>query len=100
VARSIRALRPHVSVDVAKPADLREEVARLDPVLVVCNRPNDVSPNGRPAWFDLRPEPDGSGTLCIDGEYSRVPNPAFEELLSAIDEAERLVRTKDELGGC
>jgi hypothetical protein len=100
VARLIRDLRPHVDVRVAKPDALGEAVTRFDPIMVVCNRPNTVSPNGRPAWFELRPESDRSALLCINGEYWWMPNPAFEELLSAIDEAEELARMEKELGGC
>lgn len=100
VTRIVRDLRPHLEVRVSEPDALGTEMTLLDPILVICSRPNTVSPNGRPAWFELRPEPEGFGLLCLDGEYSRTPNPALEELLRAVDEAEELARTKQELGGC
>lgn len=100
VTRIVRDLRPHLEARVSEPDALGTAIARLDPILVICSRPNTVSPNGRPAWFELRPEPDGFGLLCLDGEYLQTPNPALEELLRAVDEAEELARTKQELGGC
>jgi hypothetical protein len=96
----VRDLRPQLEARVFKPDALRAAIARLDPILVICNRPYTISPNGRPAWFELRPEPQGFGLLCIEGEYSRIPNPTLNELLLAIDEAEKLARTKEELGNC
>jgi hypothetical protein len=96
----VRDLRPHLEARVFKPDALRAAIARLDPILVICNQPYTISPNGRPAWFELRPEPEGFGLLCIDGEYSQIPNPALDELLLAIDEAQELARAKEELGGC
>ena len=100
VMRIVRNLRPHLEVRVSNPDALGAAIPRLDPILVICNRPNTISPNGRPAWFELRPEPEGFGLLCIDGEYSQIPNPALDELLLAIDEAQELARAKEELGNC
>lgn len=100
VTRIVRDLRPHLEVWVSEPDSLGAAIVRLDPIMVICSRPNTVSPNGRPAWFELKPEPEGFGLLCLDGEYSQTPNPALEELLRAVDEAEELARTKQELGGC
>jgi hypothetical protein len=100
VTRIVCDLRPHLEAQVSEPDAIRAAIARLDPILVICNRPNTVSPNGRPAWFELRNEPEGFGLLCIDGKYSQKPNPALDELLRAIDAAEELARTKEELGNC
>ncbi len=79
---------------------LGAEVTRLDPELVVCSQPNTVEPNGRPAWFELPPNPDQLAEICIDGERSKATNPALEELLRVVDETERLARTKQHLGNC
>lgn len=100
IARSIRLHRPRVEVSVAELARLGAEVARLDPHLVVCSRPNTVEPNGRPAWFELPPVPDRSAEICVDGERSETLNPALEELLRVVDKTERLARTEQFLGNC
>lgn len=92
--------RPRVEVAVTDLVRLGDEVAHLDPHLVVCSRPNAVQPNGRPAWFELPPVPDRSAEICVDGEHSQIPNPALEELLRVVDETERLARTKQYLGNC
>lgn len=54
-------------------------------ILVVCGRPNSVTPNG---------------PLCLDGEYSHTPNPALTNLLRAVDRAGELAGTNQEVGGC
>jgi hypothetical protein len=100
IARAIRLHRPHVEVVVAELCRLGDEVARLDPELVVCSRPNTVEPNSRPAWFELPPTPDRLAEICVDGERSRATNPTLEEVLRVLDETERLARTKQHLGNC
>lgn len=100
LAGAIGDLRPHLRVGALSPDGLAAAVARLDPILVISDRPNTVSPNGRPAWYEFRPYPGLPSVLCLDGEYSEVDNPAVEELLSAVDDAEALALTKGRAGGC
>ena len=38
--------------------------------------------------------------ICLDGEYWESYNPGLDELLSIVDETERLARTKRDLGDC
>ena len=100
VATIIRNVRPHIKVEVAEPAHGREMVARFDPLLVICNRPYDVSPHSRLAWFELRVDEDRVGLLCIGGEYRRFPNPAVDELLAVVDETEKLSRHNGDRNDC
>lgn len=100
LAGVIKDLRPHLCVGALNPDYLEGAVERLDPILVICDRPNTVSPNGRPAWYEFRPDPNLPSVLCLAGEYSEVDNPAVGELLSAVDEAETLARARGEAGGC
>jgi hypothetical protein len=100
MAGAVRARRPHVEVTVAGLGALGEEVARFDPDLVICSLPNIVDPDGRPAWFELPPDPERLAKICLDGEHSETTNPTLEELLWVLDETERLVRTKQYLGNC
>ncbi len=75
-------------------------MVRFDPHLVVSSRPYDVAPSGRPAWFELPPDPARWAEICLDGQTFELANPALEELLWAVDETERLARTKHNLGNC
>ena len=100
IARSIRLYRPHVEVKAIGLDELGDEVARLDPQLVVCSQPNTVEPNGRPAWFELPATPKRLAEICIDGERSKATNPTLEQLLQVVDETERLARTRQHLGNC
>ncbi len=85
---------------VAESDELGDEVARLDPHLVVCSRPDNVERNSRPAWFALSLNPNHPAEICLDGERSEASNPTLEDLLWVVDETERLARTKQHLGNC
>ena len=100
MAGAIRTHRPHIEVVAARLGGLEEEAARFDPHLIICSQPNTVDPGSRPAWVELPPDPERLAEICLDGERSEVINPALEELLSVVDETERLSRTKHELEGC
>ena len=65
----------------------------------MCSRPSTVQHKGRPAWFELPPDPDKLAEICVDGQRSEAFNLALEDLLSVLDETEK-ARTKRELGDC
>ena len=100
MASAVRMHRPRVEVVAAGLGGLGEEVSRFDPHLVICSRANTVDLGGRPAWIELPPDPNRLAEICLDGQRSETFNPALEELLSVLDETERLARTKRELGDC
>ncbi len=101
MASALRSHRPLAEVVAAGLGGLGEEVTRFDPHLVICSRPNTVDPGGRPAWIELPPDPAKLAEICLDGERTKTVNPALGELLSLLDEAERLAQTKKrELGDC
>jgi hypothetical protein len=98
---AIKARRPHLVVEIAdEPEAFEAEVERLDPHLVISNRPNTVNPGGRVAWLRLSHEPDEESEICLDGETSGLVNPGLEELLRIIDQTEELMWTGRNLGGC
>ncbi len=100
MASAVQTQRPHMEVVATELNVLGEQVARFDPHLVICSQPNTVDPGGRPAWIELPPDPGQLAEICLDGEHSKAINPALEELLSVVDETEKLARTKRELGDC
>src|SRR5919112_5991807 len=100
ISAGIQIVRPHVEVEISSLEALGESIERFDPHLVICSQPNTVDPGGRPAWVELPPDPERLAEICLDGERSEVINPALDELLSVVDETERLARTKRELGYC
>ena len=46
------------------------------------------------------PDPNKLAEICVAGQHSETPNPALEDLLSVLDETERLAQTKRKLGAC
>jgi hypothetical protein len=100
LAGAVRGLRPGAEVSLVHARRLAPEVARLDPHLVICNRPNDVDPGGRAAWVTLSEEPEGPSEACVGGRRRVLRNPGIEELLAIVDDAEDLVRSGRDPGGC
>jgi hypothetical protein len=98
--RALRGLRPGAEVAACSLGSLGRRVESFDPNLVVSSRPNTVDPGGRAAWYTLSPEPDVPSEACLGGRRSRSLNPPLEELLSFIGEAEALIRSGREVGGC
>ena len=98
--RALRGLRPEAEVASCRLAEIGEQLEGFDPHLVISSRPNTVDPGGRAAWYTLSPEPNGLSEAYLGGRRSRRVNPTLEELLSFIEEAEALIRSGRELGGC
>jgi hypothetical protein len=97
IGSAIRALRPHVEVAIVEPSVLASEVVRLDPELVICGQPNTVTPKGRPGWVEYRPYDDWA-ELYLDGRRSKLANVQFDDLLSIVDQAQELARTRGNSG--
>jgi hypothetical protein len=97
---AIRGLRPGAEVASCGIAELGAGVEGLDPDLVVSSRPNAVDPGGRTAWYTLSPEPGEPSEVCVGGRRRGLKNPGMEELLAIVDEAQELVRSGHDLGGC
>jgi hypothetical protein len=101
IAKAIRRHRPYAQVSTAGPGGFEAEVARVDPHLVISGRLDAEPPSVGPAWVRFHAlEPEAIVGLCLDGEYSEANNPGLGELLSIVDETERLSREKLRLGGC
>lgn len=101
IASAIRTHRPHTQVAVAEPNEFEAEMERLDPHLVICSPPNAVPPDSKSAWVGFYSlDPEVLAAICLDGEYSESHNPGLGELLSIVDEAERLARMKSDPGAC
>jgi hypothetical protein len=88
-------------VAVAEPNEFEAEMERLDPHLVICSPPNAVPSDSKSAWVGFYSlDPEVLAAICLDGEYSESHNPGLGELLSIVDEAERLARMKSDPGAC
>ncbi len=98
--RALSGLRPDAEVATCRLTVIGEQVESFNPNLVVSSHPNTVDPGGRVAWYKLSPEPDKPSETCLNGRRSRRSNPPLEELLSFIEEAEALICSGRELGGC
>jgi hypothetical protein len=91
LAEAIRVSLPDVEVVACGLDSIGEEMVRLEPHVVVCEAPNTVDADIRPAWVELPVDPERPARICIDGQRSEVTNLAFEELLSVVDRAARSV---------
>jgi hypothetical protein len=96
VAAGIRLLRPGAGVRTAAPAELEEELGRFDPHLVVCGVPGRPDRGDVLAWVELPPEVGRPGRVRVGGGQREAPGLTLEGLLEVLDEAEALVREKEE----
>ena len=97
IGQAIQALRPHMEV-VLDPDTLGAGVTRLDPDLVFANRPDNSAPTGRPAWVEFRPYEEPPARVCLAGRTWELEQVELSDLLSIVDEAEEITRTKREMG--
>jgi hypothetical protein len=101
IASAIQMHRPHVEVAVTEPNRFEAEVVHFDPHLVICSPPNELPPNSRSAWVRFHSlDMEALATICLNGEYLESTNPGLAELLSVVDETERVARMKTHLGNC
>jgi len=82
---------PEAEVRVVPPRELRAEVARFEPHLVISSRPTDVSP-GVGAWYRLSPEPDEPSEMRLSGRRWACTNPDLGALARIVDSVAGLVR--------
>jgi hypothetical protein len=89
IAVGVHSLRPHIEVTSAELEELEEELARLDPDVVISSAGATASSGERIAWVQLSLDPARPSIVCVGGRYSERINPGLNALLEIIDEAER-----------
>jgi hypothetical protein len=97
---ALRGTRPGVEVSLVRAEELGVGVARLDPHLVVSDRPSGADPGGNAAWVRLSTDPDEPSEFCVGGRRRPLTNPGLGELLALVDAVEELLRGGQEPGGC
>jgi hypothetical protein len=91
LATGIQILRPQFEVVTAALEALEEEIARFEPQVLICSRPEPVDSGGWAAWVELSMDPTRPTRVSVGGRYSGRTNPTLEELLGMMDEAEQLL---------
>ena len=94
IAAGIEALRPVTEVAAIGLDQLEGELARLDPEVVVCSRPDPAGWRVRPAWVELSLDTSRPTKIFGGGRRSEATDPTLETLLAVMDEAEGLLRTQ------
>ncbi len=97
VAEAIGALRPHLQVTVTAPESFEDELARLGPELVVCDRPAPAGQDETLAWVEFLMDGDRPARVRVGDSRRELFNPSFVELLSIVDEAWALARAIPEV---
>lgn len=98
--RVLRDSRPHLEVEAVRMRELGVAIERIDPHVVLCERPNTARLGGRGAWIKLSHEPDEPSEVCLDGQRWELDNPGIEQLLAIIDKVEERMRRGRVLQGC
>jgi len=97
IGEAIRGLRPGVEVVIVDPDELEDGMRHLDPDLVISVRPASLDPVGRSAWVQFVPYEKPAATISIGGRRLELDEAELEDLLSVIDQAEELSRTRRDL---
>ncbi len=92
IAEAIGALRPRLQVSVVTPESFEEELTRLRPEVVVCDRPDPAGSDAALAWVEFFADDDRPSDVRVGGHRREIVNPSFIELLAVVDEAWMLAR--------
>lgn len=91
IAGALGDLRPRAEVAVAEPADIRAEVARISPHLVISSQPKAADPARTLAWVELPYEIGLAGKICFGGECVEAHGLDLGDLLAVVDRAEVVI---------
>ena len=92
IAEAIGALRPRMQVSVVTPEGFEEELARVKPEVVVCDRPDPAGADDSLAWVEFLVDDDRPSRVRVGGRRREIISPSFIELLAVVDEAWALAR--------
>ena len=91
IASAIRGSRPAVKAQAINRAALEEVGAAPIHHLLICSPPVPHSPISiREAWVELSLDPERPSRVRLGEQRWKTLNPSLEELLSVVDEAEKL----------
>ena len=91
IAGALGDLRPRAEVAVAEPANLRAEVARVSPHLVISSQPRAADPARTLAWVELPYEQGLAGKISFGKECLEAHGLDLGDLLAVVDRAEIVV---------
>lgn len=92
ISTAVQDLRPLVRVETSGTDALHRELARLEPQVVICTRPEGPETADRVAWIELPLEPDQTARARLADRRFDLANPSLQKILEIIDDAERLLR--------
>ena len=91
IADAIRHSHPSLEAQAIDYAALEEVVHRCDPHLVICSPPVPHNPiSTREAWVELSLDTERPSRIRLGEQRWETLNPSLEELLSVVDEVEKL----------
>jgi hypothetical protein len=86
IAAVLRALRPETEVKSTTLEELKGELERFHPEVVICTGHKEVEAGGGLAWIELSMDPTMPTKISVGGRHFERTNPTVEELLEIIDE--------------
>lgn len=91
IASALSILRPHLNMIAAEIGELDDELGRLKPIAVICNRPVPAETGSWLVWVELSLDPQTPTKIFWpDGQCSEKLNPGIADLLEIIDRAAEL----------
>jgi hypothetical protein len=87
-------LRPSVEATIGEAETLGEEEGRLLPELVISSQAKAIGTARKPAWAKFALEHGRPSRICVRVRCSESQDLTLEELLSVVDETQRLSSTE------
>jgi hypothetical protein len=93
LTEALRIMRPRAEVSTVRPEAPPDALARLEPDLVICSRPDE---GYGAAWIELSMEPGAPSRVRAGDRRSEIVNPPLDFILSVADAVEGAPGTGDE----
>lgn len=90
---ALRELRPEVEVFESRMVFLDHEVRRLLPNVVICSEVTDLLRDRILHWIELYPNGESRVTISSFGKQKTVEDIPLSEIVSLVDETDKLVRS-------
>lgn len=98
ITSAVRILRPYDEVASVDLGSLDSELARLEPLLVICSLSGSANADRGFAWIELPEDPYLPTKVRIGEHRYELTNPTLEELIRVIEKTEELAPKDPEAG--
>ena len=94
LALVLQEMRVPADVSCVEPEDLDDEIARLEPHLVICSRLTGMLDAARIGWLLLYPDGETRAVLSMLGQRTELTDPDLDDILSLVERTSELAQAR------